>query len=145
MAAHHLSRRRCNHKINLGVRVGVHSGKVTCGVLGFTGTTGIRSDLGSRWQYEVWGRDVIVASDVESNGRPGWVHATRATVDQITKSRVSRRNHPLPKDVVRNKTVNCNTDSSNNVHDYTFKRGNNNDQMDTYFVVPNTSMVSHFC
>lgn len=145
MVTHHVSRRRCNHKINLGVRVGVHSGRVTCGVLGFASSTSIRSDLGNRWQYEVWGHDVLVASDIESSGRTGWVHVTRATVDQLTKNRVTvpGGNHPLPKGVMRNKAVNYDTDSSNNVHDYTFKKGIDNDQMETYFVVPKNTTVSY--
>jgi len=144
MMTHHVSRRRCSHKINLGIRVGVHSGKVTCGVLGFVSATGIRSDLGSRWQYEMWGHDVLVASNIESSGRPGWVHVTQATVDQITKDRIAVPEgiHPVPKGVMRNKAIKYGPDSSNNMHDYTFKKGNDYDQMDTYFVVPNTTKVS---
>jgi len=131
--------------------VGVHSGRVACGVLGFTGGTGIRSDSGSRWQYSAWGRDVHVASYIENSGRPGLVHVSRATVNQITKKEVAdtvvnRVNH-LPLGVnLRNNAVNSQTNSKDNKDDYSFERNHDveRDQflrlnrIDTYFVVPRT-------
>lgn len=148
MVVHDATRRRYGHKINLNVRVGIHSGKVACGVLGFSGGTHIHSNFGSRWHYEVWGSAVLVASQIESSGRPGRVHVTRATVDQITKKRVATTaatgaNNAPPNVVFRNKTINYGSYSSNNENNYTFERGNDHDKFDTYFVVPNT-MVSYF-
>lgn len=143
---HDVSRRRYGHKINLNIRVGVHSGRVTCGVLGFTGCTNIYNNLGSRWQYEMWGHDVLMASDIEASGRPGWVHVSQATVDQITRKKVpdtavTEIKHAHPGVIFRNnKDLNLN----NNRDNYTFERVQNHNRINTYFVVPNT-MVSHIC
>lgn len=148
MVVHDVSRRRYGHKINLNVRVGIHSGKVACGVLGFTGGTHTRSEFGSRWHYEVWGNDVLVASEIENNGRSGWVHVTHTTVNQITKERIATAgitgpNKVPPNVVFRKKTDNCGSYSSNSENHYTFERGHGHAKFDTYFVVPNT-MVSYF-
>jgi len=142
MIAHDVRRQHYSHKINLNLRVGVHSGRIACGVLGFTGGKNICSDFGSRWQYEMWGRDVLMASDIESNGRPGWVHVSQATVDNITKKSVSTpgKNLASPGVIFRNKS----SDSSNYKDDFTFERGHNHHQINTYFVVPNL-IVSITC
>lgn len=147
MVVHDVSRRRYGHKINLNVRVGIHSGKVACGVLGFTGGTHTRSDFGSRWHYEVWGNDVLVASEIENNGRPGWVHVTHTTAHQITKKRnattgITEPNNAPPNVVFRKRTANHGSYSSNNENNYTFERGHGHAKFDTYFVVPST-MVSY--
>lgn len=146
VVVHDVSRRRYGHKINLNIRVGVHSGQVTCGVLGFTGCTNIYSNFGSRWQYEIWGRDVLMASDIEANGRPGWVHVSQATVDQITRKKVpatavTEVKHAHPGVIFRN---NKDSNLNNNRDNYTFERVQNHNRINTYFVVPNT-MVSHIC
>lgn len=143
IVVHDVSRRRYGHKINLNIRVGVHSGRVTCGVLGFTGCTNIYSNFGSRWQYEIWGRDVLMASDIEANGRPGWVHVSQATVDQITRKKVpvTEIKHDHPGVIFRN---NKESNLNNNRDNYTFERVQNHNQINTYFVVPNT-MVSYIC
>lgn len=152
-----VSRFHNRHKINLNVRVGVHSGRVACGVLGFTGGTGIPSDSGSRWQYSAWGRDVHVASYIENCGRSGMVHVSRATVNQVTKkgvtdTAVNRVNH-LPSGVkLRNNSINYQTDSKDNLYDYSFERSHEEERnqflrhnrIDTYFVIPKT-IVSYTC
>lgn len=146
-----VSRFHNRHKINLNVRVGVHSGRVACGVLGFTGGTGIPSDSGSRWQYSAWGRDVHVASYIENCGRSGMVHVSRATVNQVTKkgvadTAVNRVNHVPPGVKLRNNSINYQTDSKDNLDDYSFERSREEERnqflrhnrIDTYFVIPKT-------
>jgi len=137
--------------MNLNVRVGVHSGRVACGVLGFTGDTDIRSNSGSHWQYGVWGRDVRVASYIENCGRPGLVHVSRATISQITRKGAVNN---LPPGVnLHNNTTNYQTDSKGHLNDYSFERSHEEEknhflrhsQIDTYFVKPKTAVSYILC
>lgn len=59
MTIHNFFRRE-KRKLDIDMRIGVHSGNILSGLLGR-----------SKWQYDVWSRDVIIANRMEQTGRPG--------------------------------------------------------------------------
>merc|ERR1711953_1184320 len=57
---------------DLGLRVGIHSGEVTGGVL-----------RGEKSRFQLFGDTVNTASRMESNGVKGRIHCSEATADEI--------------------------------------------------------------
>lgn len=68
--------------VTLTMRVGLHTGDVVGGVIGK-----------KKWQYDLWGDDVDVASSMESSGIPGQIQVSRSTFNKLkTKYFFDERN-----------------------------------------------------
>ncbi len=66
--------RELRHERNLSIdmRIGIHSGSIIGGVMG-----------ASKWQYDIWSNDVLIANRMESTGVSGKIHITNSTLDYL--------------------------------------------------------------
>jgi len=69
---------------DIKVRVGIHCGPLTAGVIGT-----------DRMQYDVWGDTVNVASRMESSGEAGRVHVSQAFADYLKTNQESKIKNPI--------------------------------------------------
>ncbi|XP_037931308.1 adenylyl cyclase X E isoform X2 [Teleopsis dalmanni] len=60
---------RAKRKLDIDMRIGVHSGNILSGVIG-----------ACKWQYDIWSKDVDIANRLESTGKAGRVHVSEQTL-----------------------------------------------------------------
>lgn len=67
------------------MRVGVHTGKVICGIVGTR-----------RFKFDVWSNDVTLANKMESSGEAGKVHLSETTLEFVNKIYEVSDGDPVP-------------------------------------------------
>ncbi|XP_045491704.1 adenylyl cyclase X E-like isoform X1 [Colias croceus] len=65
---------REKRSLNIDMRIGVHSGKILCGLIGIR-----------KWQFDIWSKDVTIANKMESTGKSGKVHVTKQTLELLSE------------------------------------------------------------
>lgn len=59
-------------RVKFQIRVGVHTGPVVAGIVG-----------SKKWQYDIWGDTVNIASRMESNSTPGRINISETTYEAV--------------------------------------------------------------
>ncbi|TPP61412.1 Adenylate cyclase 9 [Fasciola gigantica] len=62
----------CDFQESVGMRIGIHTGRVNAAIIG-----------AQRFRFDVYSYDVIIASELESSGRPGRVHISEKTFELV--------------------------------------------------------------
>ena len=73
-----------DHNEAVGMRVGVHTGTVLCGLVGTR-----------RFKFDVWSHDVTIANLMESEGKPGLVHVSEPTYELVKHKYVCEQGSPI--------------------------------------------------
>ena len=66
------TRRTHDNLIHFEVRIGIHTGPVVAGIVGT-----------KKWQYDIWGDTVNIASRMESNSEPGRINLSETTFEAV--------------------------------------------------------------
>ncbi|KAK9693464.1 Adenylyl cyclase N-terminal extracellular and transmembrane region [Popillia japonica] len=61
-------------RLDINMRIGVHTGRIIGGIIGIT-----------KWQFDIWSKDVYIANRMETAGQAGKVHITGQTKAQLKK------------------------------------------------------------
>ncbi|KAH8282382.1 hypothetical protein KR054_007309 [Drosophila jambulina] len=69
----HIREARESQKLDINMRIGIHSGTLFAGVIGE-----------AKLQFDVWGPDVTIANVLESTGVPGAVHISGVAMRNLT-------------------------------------------------------------
>lgn len=109
--------------VNVNMRVGIHTGRVHCGVLGLI-----------KWQFDVWSNDVTLANHMESGGIPGYKKDTRVLAKFFRKISVTsfRRVH------ITKETIKCLDGDYELEEGRGFERNSylKDHQIETYLIIP---------
>ncbi|KAM7539913.1 hypothetical protein Aperf_G00000034565 [Anoplocephala perfoliata] len=74
-----------DHAEQVNMRVGVHTGKVICGLVGTR-----------RFKFDVWSNDVTLANQMESSGKAGEVHISETTYEFVKDIYEVADGEPVP-------------------------------------------------
>ncbi|VDD84042.1 unnamed protein product [Mesocestoides corti] len=74
-----------DHDEQVNMRVGVHTGKVICGLVGTR-----------RFKFDVWSNDVTLANQMESSGKAGEVHISETTLHFVKDIYEVSEGEPVP-------------------------------------------------
>ncbi|XP_076352937.1 adenylate cyclase type 2-like isoform X2 [Tachypleus tridentatus] len=79
-------------RIDVDMRIGVHSGNVLSGLIGLR-----------KWHFDIWSQDVTIASHMEQAGKAGRVHISEATLEQLDNNYVVEPAYGCQRDILLKK------------------------------------------